>query len=175
MCSRKIEDEIHTFGTTGYTMNRVFVLYDRNTDSIWYPLGDRTFDAVSGARKGTQVPFLSEQDPVSLGDWLEDHPDSLVLMPPAEDTAPSNAGFLGVRMDPEGGGIAEVVAGSGAASAGLLAGDRILRIGDHEVGSRDDLLAALRDTRADDVLTLVIERDGVQRTLEVTLGSRPGN
>ena len=41
MCTRDFDGEPVQFGTTGYTMDRIFVLYDRASDSIWYPLGDQ--------------------------------------------------------------------------------------------------------------------------------------
>lgn len=69
------------FGTSGYTMDNVFVLYDRLTDSVWYPLGNGTMDAVAGVLKGTSIPLLAEPSPVRLEDWLKVHPDSKVLLP----------------------------------------------------------------------------------------------
>ena len=81
MYSREIDGQKAEFGTSGYTMNNVFVLYDRLTDSVWYPLGDGTMDAVSGQRKGTSIPILAEPAPMRLGRWLKDHPDSKVLLP----------------------------------------------------------------------------------------------
>ena len=69
------------FGTSGYTMDSVFVLYDRLTDSVWYPLGEGTMDAVAGQWKGTSIPLLDEPSPQPLGDWMKLHPDSKVLLP----------------------------------------------------------------------------------------------
>lgn len=79
---RKIDGKEVTFGTTGYTMNHVFVLYDRATDSVWYPLTDGTMDAVSGPNKGKQIPFLDKPVLMQLADWKKLHPDTLVLLPP---------------------------------------------------------------------------------------------
>ena len=69
------------FGTSGYTMDRVFVLYDRRTDSIWYPLSDETLDAVGGARKGESIAILDEPAPQPLYEWLDTYPDSTILLP----------------------------------------------------------------------------------------------
>lgn len=78
------------FGTSGYTMDNVFVLYDRLTDSLWYPLGDGTMDAVAGQLKGTSIPLLDEPSPLRLEEWLKQHPDSKVLLPsPKFRTVPS--------------------------------------------------------------------------------------
>ena len=79
--SREIEGERIEFGTSGFTMDNVFVLYDRQSESVWYPLTDATMDAVSGTRKGTSIPFLAEPNPVPLSDWLKNHPNTKVLLP----------------------------------------------------------------------------------------------
>lgn len=69
------------FGTTGYTMNNTFVLYDRDTDSVWYPLTDETMDAVAGTRKGAAIEFVAKPALVSLREWAAQHPDTQVLVP----------------------------------------------------------------------------------------------
>lgn len=79
--SRELDGEQLEFGTTGYTMDNVFVLYDRMTDSVWYPLGNGTMDAIAGQRKGTSIPLLDEPSPLRLEDWLKQHPESKVLLP----------------------------------------------------------------------------------------------
>ena len=80
VCSREIDGTTIEFGTTGYTMINTFVLYDRDTDSIWYPLTDDTMDAVAGARKGTAIEFAAKPPLVRLGDWANDHPETQVLV-----------------------------------------------------------------------------------------------
>ena len=70
-------------------MNNVFVLYDRNTDSVWYPLTDKSFDAVSGPNKGKSLPFIEEPEVMRLHAWTKLHPDTLVLLEP-----PPSAGQL---------------------------------------------------------------------------------
>ena len=47
-------------------MDHVFVLYDRMTNSVWYPENDSSLQAVGGAQKGASLPFLDEPAPVSL-------------------------------------------------------------------------------------------------------------
>ena len=70
------------FGTTGYTMNNVFLLYDRRTESIWYPIKNGAFDAVSGEQKGAKIPFVAKPARIPLGKWRGKHPDTLVMLPP---------------------------------------------------------------------------------------------
>ena len=82
VCDRTIDGEVYSFGTSGYTMNNVFVLYDRNTDSVWYPLSDDTFDAVSGPDKGKTLNFIAKPEVMRLHEWAARHPETLVLIPP---------------------------------------------------------------------------------------------
>ncbi len=79
--SRELDGQEMKFGTSGWTMNRVFVLYDRTSGSLWYPLGDGTMDAIAGPLKGTSIPLLDEPSPLRLEDWLKQYPDSKVLLP----------------------------------------------------------------------------------------------
>jgi hypothetical protein len=81
VCGREIDGRTAEFGTTGYTMNNVFVLYDRSTGSVWYPLTDESFDAVAGPVKGAQIEFVAKPDKMPLRDWVAAHPDTLVLLP----------------------------------------------------------------------------------------------
>ncbi len=61
-----------------------------------------------------------------------------------------------------------------AAKAGLLPGDTIRDVNNKQLEGYDELLDELQDYRAGDKLTLEIRRDQQTRTLEVTLGKRPG-
>lgn len=79
---REIDGIEVTFGTTGYTMNNVFVLYDRATESVWYPSSDTALEAMSGAQKGRTIPFLDKPQPMTLGEWRARHPRTKVLRPP---------------------------------------------------------------------------------------------
>ena len=78
---RDVAGETTTFGTTGYTYDDTFVLYDRSTESLWYPLDDTKWTAVSGPRMGETIPFI-EEALVQLGEWRKKHPDTTVLLGP---------------------------------------------------------------------------------------------
>ena len=79
---REIDGKEVTFGTTGYTMNNVFVLYDRATGSVWYPTSNEYLEATSGVQRGAQIRFFEKPDPVPLSVWREAHPRTKVLLPP---------------------------------------------------------------------------------------------
>ena len=84
--------------------------------------------------------------------------------------------YLGVSTadDADGARVQEATAGGPAASAGVRAGDVIVSIGGGQVRHADDVAAAIQDRRPGDTVELTIERDGESRTLEVRLGTRPG-
>ncbi len=178
MCTRNLDGKQVQFGTTGYTMDRIFVLYDRDTDSIWYPLGDQTFDAVAGDRRGKSIPFLAEPAPQPLADWLAEHPDSQILLPSTEDVELlerfANMPYLGVQLSEgdDGLSIDGVMDDTPALKAGLVAGDVIRSLDGQAIRTRDDLGEAMSDHSPGDVVELVILRSGRELTLEVTLGAR---
>lgn len=58
------------------------MLYDRTTQSIWYPLSDKTMDAVSGPKRNTKIPFIEKPPLMTLGEWRKLHPDTTVMLPP---------------------------------------------------------------------------------------------
>jgi len=68
------------FGDSGYVFKNVFVIYDRETESLWWPLTDDGWTAISGPRKGEEIPFLEKPPVVTLGEWRRQHPDTVVLL-----------------------------------------------------------------------------------------------
>ncbi len=75
-----MDGRVTTFGTTGYTHKRTFVLYDRATQSVWYPQEEGEMNGVSGANSGKSLPFIAKPDRMKLSEWRAEHPDSLVLI-----------------------------------------------------------------------------------------------
>ena len=88
--------------------------------------------------------------------------------------APS-LGITVTTVEKDGGGtqvqVMEVSAGSGAADAGIQAGDVILAADGQAVSVTSDLLTARRSHIIGDTVTLTILRDGQQFDVEVTLRS----
>lgn len=88
VCSRELgDDQTIEFGTTGYTLNNVFVLYDRNNGTTWYPLKEGGLDAVAGADLGKSIEFVEKPEQMKLSEWLKSHPQSTVLLPTEADIA----------------------------------------------------------------------------------------
>jgi S1-C subfamily serine protease len=62
---------------------------------------------------------------------------------------------------------------SAAGSAGLQPDDVIVRIGDKEIISQNDLILAVRLYRVGDEVEFVVLRDGVEESFNVVMGQRP--
>jgi membrane-associated protease RseP (regulator of RpoE activity) len=69
-------------------------------------------------------------------------------------------------------GIADLVAGGGAQKAGMKAGDELVSIAGRSVSDPEDV-RPLVVHRAGDTLPITVERDGQQRTFQVTIGHDP--
>jgi hypothetical protein len=66
--------------------------------------------------------------------------------------------------------ISGVAKDSPAAKGGLQGGDLIVRIGDSAVAALEDFDSALRKHKGGDTVTVVVQRDGAEVSLPVTLG-----
>ena len=71
---------IDDFGVSGYVYKNVFLLYDRRTESLWYPLDDKQWTAISGPRKAESIPFIEKPAPIPPGEWRKLHPNTRVLL-----------------------------------------------------------------------------------------------
>lgn len=84
---REVDGKVTTFGTTGYTYGHVFVLYDRLTRSVWYPMDEGAFVGIGGPRRQAKIPILDQPPVMTLAEWLTQHPESEILLddaPPRE-------------------------------------------------------------------------------------------
>jgi len=159
-------------------MDHVFVLYDRGSNSVWYPGEDETLEAVGGKRKGEAIPFVDEPAPVALGAWLVAHPGSTVLLPTERDVKMMSRPYLGVGLDESADGrlvVTGVAEGSPAAEAGLQPGDRLVTIDARPVGGMRDLREILIDLGSGKTVDFVVERDGEKKTLPTELRPRPSS
>ncbi len=77
---RRKNGQLDRFGVSGYVYKDVFVIFDRKTESLWYPLDHTQWTAVSGPRKGETIPFIAEPPVITLGEWRRKHPGTVVLL-----------------------------------------------------------------------------------------------
>ena len=86
-------------------------------------------------------------------------------------------GYLGIQTTDAttgtGAVVADVVAGGPAAAAGLRAGDAVVAIDDAKVSQPDDVVAAVSSLKPGRAVKLTVRRAGDERSISVTLGTRP--
>ena len=91
-------------------------------------------------------------------------------------TAPQHA-YLGLQTTQprrgKGALIAQTTSGGPSERAGLQPGDLVTEVGGHSVSSPDEVAAAIADRKPGDKVTVTVERNGSQKTFDVTLGQRP--
>lgn len=157
-------------------MDNVFVLYDRATESVWYPGDEENLEAVAGAAQGTSITFLDEPDPQPLSTWVQEHPDSVVLVPSEADWKAGKRPRVGLRFTDREDAleVRRVVDGGPAAKAGIVKGDLILRLGGREIANAEQLQALLDEYAGGDELDVVFMREGKEIAAKLTLISPSG-
>ena len=79
--------QIDQFGVSGYVYRNTFIIFDRATQSLWYPLDDTKWTAIAGPRKGEVIPFIEEPGVMPLGEWRKLFPETVVLLGDRRDAA----------------------------------------------------------------------------------------
>ena len=79
MYSREIDEEILTLGASGWTYRNTFVLYDFETESMWYHLqGSDGLTCISGTYADRKLPEF-ESTLARWNRWKADYPASRIL------------------------------------------------------------------------------------------------
>jgi serine protease Do len=102
----------------------------------------------------------------------DDKPAARPAKPVKADAKP----YAGMNVEEKDGGVfvKEVVPGGPANAAKLEVGDKLVKVGDKVVSGRKDVIEAITSKAPGDKVVLRIERDGWQKTLEITLGTKGG-
>jgi prepilin-type processing-associated H-X9-DG protein len=87
------------------------------------------------------------------------------------DLTPGIAKQFGIAAD-SGALVTEVASGGPAEKAGIKQRDVIIALGSSKIKDSGDLIAALRDYKPGDSMTLTLNRNGEQRNVDLTLGDR---
>lgn len=83
---RVVNGEETTFGVSGMLFNSALVMYDRLTESLWLHYKG---EQIVGPQVGARLEWVSTSL-LSWADFLEAHPDGLVLDPPGRDNYGNN-------------------------------------------------------------------------------------
>lgn len=85
MYSRRVGDEVLSFGHQGALYRKSFVMYDRQSESLWVHVSGQ---AIKGERKGQQLEFVASQI-MPWQEWQRRYPLTKVLLGEKVD------GFMG--------------------------------------------------------------------------------
>lgn len=139
MYGRTLGDRVLEFGHEGILYRNSFVMYDRQTRSLWV---HTTGQAVKGELRGEKLHFLPS-DVVTWQAWADAHPETLVLDRGGEDTS-----FMGTFSLPDETDAFGISVGSGTSATlypyDLLSEAGLMQHGDQVVV----LLAASGAARA---------------------------
>lgn len=77
--SRRIDGHTLTLSASGWVYNETFILYDYETNSLWYPLqGQAGLTCINGQYLGKTLPEIASQR-MRWFDWLDNYPESKYL------------------------------------------------------------------------------------------------
>ena len=77
MYSRKIDGRDLTLVPSGWTYDSTFVLYDKETGSLWYPY-KKGLRGIQGAYFDRRLSMLDFED-TRWGKWQKKHPESRIM------------------------------------------------------------------------------------------------
>ncbi len=77
MYSRAIDGQTLTLVPSGWTYKRTFVLYDRETYTLWYPEKEG-LRGIQGKYFQRLLPLLPHEN-TRWGTWVRRHPNSLLM------------------------------------------------------------------------------------------------
>lgn len=77
--SREIDGQILELGASGWTYDYTFVLYDKKSDTIWYPIGDELV-CIGGEFEGKKLAQIYKITQHSWKDWESENPSTKFLL-----------------------------------------------------------------------------------------------
>lgn len=77
MYSRQIDGRTLTLAPSGWTYKNTFVLYDKETGSLWYP-GEEGLTGIAGPYFKRLLPEIESED-TRLGQWVDKHPETQIV------------------------------------------------------------------------------------------------
>ena len=82
MYSREIDDRTLTLSASGWTYRSTFVLYDIETETLWYHLrGEDGLTGINGVYADRKLPEF-ESTKTRWNTWRDSHPDTGFLRYP---------------------------------------------------------------------------------------------
>jgi hypothetical protein len=99
---RRVDGRALTFGHSGFLWRNAFLLYDRETDSLWH---HATGAAMSGPMRGKRLARFDAVAVMTYAAWRAEHPSTLVLVKPTETKLDVDADVYDLRNRQVAGGF----------------------------------------------------------------------
>ncbi len=77
MYDREIDGKKLTLAPSGWTYKNTFVLYDRETETLWYP-EKKGLRGIQGTYVNRYLEIIRSED-TTLKKWMKKHPDTKAL------------------------------------------------------------------------------------------------
>jgi len=75
--SREIDGQVLTLAPSGWTYKRTFVLYDKETRSLWYPKRGGLM-GIQGKHFNKKLPMMKSTD-TKFSKWIQKNPSTRVM------------------------------------------------------------------------------------------------
>jgi hypothetical protein len=75
--SRELDGQVLTLAPSGWTYKRTFVLYDKETGTLWYPQGNSLM-GIQGKFFKKRLPMLESTD-TNFHKWVQQNPTTRVM------------------------------------------------------------------------------------------------
>ena len=75
--SRELDGQVLTLAPSGWTYKRTFVLYDRETGTLWYPEKDGLM-GIQGEHFKRRLPSIDSRD-TEWSNWIRANPESKLM------------------------------------------------------------------------------------------------
>ena len=79
MYSREVADSVLTLSASGWTYNNIFVLYDIETESLWYPIPNSAGLTCVAGTYADEVLLRLPSLQTTWALWVENNPTTLYM------------------------------------------------------------------------------------------------
>ena len=82
MYSRELDGQTLTLAPSGWTYRQTFVLYDKESETLWYPVpGTKGLTGISGPHQDRVLPELRSKK-TRWQQWHQEHPETKFMRYP---------------------------------------------------------------------------------------------
>lgn len=153
-------DELKELDSEHSNGNKIIIRSGNGEEKIFEWTGDEIPEEIKNQLNEADLDLAQEIEVEKEGHAIL----GIAIAMTVEKTIENNQEIIQERLE-----VADVTAGSGAESAGLLKGDEILRINEIAVTEADEIVNILSEFKPGDTVPITVKRDNQELTKDVTL------